>query len=147
MAGKRRQYPDGAKLCTHCKARKPLDCFYKHRGQPASWCKVCVRIGISLQQKTPQAAVVRAAYRSRTEVRERLRERDRRRRPRGVPRRENRTARGRLLHSRRQARIRLRRAITRKRRRELERLIAAYSAEIQRMDGESERLEPVERTV
>lgn len=134
MPGKRREYPDGAKLCTHCGTRKPLGCFYRHRNTVASWCKVCVRIGVSMRQKTPEAAAVRAQRRARPEVREKMRQADRKRRPRGTPRPENQTLRGRLLHNRRQARIRLRRAATPQRRRELESLIASYEREIKRLE-------------
>jgi hypothetical protein len=131
-----------ARRCSNCRKSKPRREFYS--GQ--SWCKTCVRIGLAEYRATPRYLEMVHAYRARPEVREKLRDRDRERhrteQRRDQLRAYRQTPRARVLHCRCQARARLRAATDPAKIARLTALIAAYDAELARMDLATKELRP-----
>lgn len=124
------------KSCTSCGTPKPVDCFYRRRHGLSSWCKACFRQKCKEYRKTKQYRETIKGYLSKPEVKERKREIDRERSEsrRVHQKRYRSTPRARLLHSRRAARIRLRKATDPERRRKLKELIAMYETELKRIE-------------
>jgi hypothetical protein len=135
--------PDGAKLCPHCLKIKPTGAFWRKRTAggfgPASWCKVCSRIGRVAALSTPEARAREAEYRVRPEVKARRAEAARRdyHRRKAEMRARASTPRRRLIVCRSYAVCRLREAADPARRARLLHLIDLHERELDRIDAAS----------
>lgn len=127
------------KTCKKCGREKPADAYPRNRRSPDGrhwWCKTCMRVSMAQHRQTERYRETLSAYLSRNEVLERKRQIDRERSEERKPRQRayRQTPRARILHCRRQARVRLRKATDVNRQCELQSLIAMYTKELDRMD-------------
>lgn len=129
------------KSCTICKKTKEAEHFppnMRHKDGRGSWCHTCVRIQVATYRRTERYRNAITAYQQRPDVkrRKRLAEEKRQRKPDYKVKRklQRQTFRSRVLHCRRQARLRMKQATTRQRRAALTELIKQYDAELRRIN-------------
>jgi hypothetical protein len=122
---------EGGKRCSHCERVKPCGAFSPKN----SWCKTCVRIGITLYRQTEPYRRWLKEYQARPDVRDRMRKENAkyRERIRATTKLWARTATGKLSKARTHARRRLRAATTEKQR-------AHYIARIKLITAELKRI-------
>ncbi|WP_437230369.1 hypothetical protein SH661x_001925 [Planctomicrobium sp. SH661] len=134
---------EGSKACNKCGKAKPLEAFpinRRSRDGRNVWCKACMRVNQAQYRQTPAYREAITKYLARPEVKERRKEYQLRREQ--TPRRQawkaayTQTTRCKLQHSRVEARQRLKRATTDKRRQELLALIASYDRELDRIKNQ-----------
>lgn len=128
-----------SKTCNKCGREKPLEAFPRCCTSEDGrhwWCKTCQRVAMVQHRQTERYRKTIAAYLDRPEVRERKKQIDRQRAESRKPsqRAYRQTPRARILHCRRQARVRLRKTTDPQRQKEIEKLIEMYEAELVRME-------------
>lgn len=129
----------GKRPCTHCKRLLPPTGFYPAtrmaKERLRSWCRLCVTQLSRRLRRTSAYRLWLADYLARPDIRARRLQADRERSTARKPQQKTyrQTARAKLLHCRRQARFALNRASDPARRAALKRLIAGYTAEIDRL--------------
>lgn len=145
MAKKKEKVPEGSKRCTKCKHIKRLEAFSparRNRDGLASWCKACTRVYSSKYRQTEGYRKARAKRRSNPKVQQRAREARKRYYQRDPKRYQEQrqkylqSARGSIVRCRISARKRLRTVKSEEKKKELEKLIEQYNAELARMDRE-----------
>ncbi len=132
--------PEGTKRCMRCQRVKLFDRFHVRPDRPCgyhSWCKTCRRIYASEKRKTDAARERDRLYRQRPDQRAKKAEYNR------TQLAEYRkaywqTPKGRLVNRRNAARHRARYAATDGQRDRALRLVAAYDAELARMEARAE---------
>lgn len=128
--------PDGGRRCSRCRRVKPLACFHRRGNGYQCYCKTCKRIAQARRRQTESYQEWNAEYLARPEVKERRQKQDHDRLPKRRARRKElrKTLRSRLKNSRASVKHRLRHAKTEERRAVLAAQLAAYDAEIARLD-------------